>query len=120
MRNSQQILKPGDVVVTAFPGADTTKRRPGIVVSTTLYHTNRIDVIVGVVTTQLAQAATPTDSLLQDWAAAGLRQPSAFRAYLFTFEQNDVRFIGRLSDADWQGVQGCLSRALAVSGDVLP
>ena len=112
------MLKPGDVVVTSFPGAETTKRRPGIVVSTTLYHTHRPDVVVGVVTTNLAQATTPTDFFLKDWASAGLRQPSAFRAYLFTFEQTDVRLIGHLSDADWQGVQNCLTLALALTDDV--
>ena len=50
------MLKPGDVVTTNFPGTAVTKRRPGIVVSTMLYQGTRPDVIVGVVTTNLAQA----------------------------------------------------------------
>ena len=107
------MLKPGDVVTTNFPGADVTKRRPGIVVSTSLYQNTRPDVIVGAVTTKLARATAPSDYILQDWSEAGLRQPSAFRAYLITFEQSDVRLIGHLSEQDWNGVQNCLVQALA-------
>ena len=45
-------MKPGDVVVGAFPGADATKVRPAVVLSAELYHRHRPDVIVGLVTTQ--------------------------------------------------------------------
>ena len=113
-------LKPGDVIVTNFPGADATKRRPGIVVSTTLYHGTRPDVIVGVVTTNIGQATAPSDCVLHDWRNAGLRKPSAFRAYLITFSQGDVRHIGQLSDSDWAGVKNSLNHAVAVNGDVTP
>ncbi len=113
------MFKPGDVVVTNFPGAAATKRRPGIVVSTSLYQANRPDVIVGAVTTSLAQATSPTDYTFLDWNAAGLHKPSAFRVYLVTFEQADVRLIGHLSERDWEGVKNCLARAIAVSGDVV-
>jgi len=41
-------------------------------------------VIVGIVTSQIQQAVTPTDYLLKDWAEEGLRRPSAFRAFLAT------------------------------------
>ena len=114
------MLKPGDVVIAHFPGANTTKRRPSIVVSTTLYHTRRIDVIVGIVTTKIAEATTPTDYVFMDWATAGLRQPSAFRAYLVTIDQADMRLVGQLSSRDWQGIQACLANAIAVLGDVSP
>jgi len=112
------MFRPGDVVVTNFPGAGVTKRRPGVVVSTSLYHAARPDVIVGAVTTNLAQATAPTDYYLQDWAAAGLRKPSAFRTYLITFEQHDARLVEHLSERDWQGVQACLVKAIAASGDI--
>jgi mRNA interferase MazF len=114
------MLNPGDVVTTYFPGADADKRRPSIVVSTSLYHANRPDAIVAVVTTRLTRAITPTDYIIQEWAAAGLRQPSAFRAYLVTFEQSDVHHISRLSERDWMGVQNCLARAIAGNGNVAP
>jgi mRNA interferase MazF len=106
----------GDVVTLEFRGARGIARRPAVVVSSATYHQHRPDIIVGVLTTNLQAATAPTDVIIQDWQAASLRQPSAFRCYLNTVLPADVRVIGRLSARDWAGVQQCLSRALAVSG----
>jgi mRNA interferase MazF len=106
---------PGDVVTTAFVGATGIKRRPAVIVSTPLYHSHRPDVVLATLTTQIQSAVTPTDYVLLDWAAAGLRAPSAFRAYFGMAEAANVRAVGRLSDRDWQAVQERLRRAMAVS-----
>lgn len=71
------MIAPDDVVIVSFPGAVATKRRPAVVVSTEVYHQERPDVILCVVTSQVLSATASTDYLLQDWAQAGLRQPSA-------------------------------------------
>ena len=102
------MFKPGDVVTVLFPGAVATKRRPAVVVSTSLYHAHRPDVIVGLLTTNVAAASAPTDYLLQDWSAASLRYPSVFRCYLLTFEASALHPIGALTEQDWLGVQNCL------------
>ena len=109
------MLDPGDVVILNFPGATGTKRRPAVVVSTALYHAHRPDVLLGLLTTQVDNANTPTDYTLLDWHSAGLRQPSAFRSYLVTAESNVLNGVGKLSQRDWQGVQSCLSLAIASS-----
>lgn len=106
---------PGDVVTVDFVAATGVKRRPAVVVSSDLYHAHRPDLILGVLTTQITTATTPTDYLLQDWSAAGLHRPSAFRAYLGMATTSAVRVIGHLSERDWQGIQACLMRALAFS-----
>jgi mRNA interferase MazF len=98
-----------------FPGAAHTKRRPAVVVSTALYHQHRPDAVTGLLTTQTARATTPTGYILQDWQAAGLRQPSAFRAYFVTAEASDLTPIGDLSARDWQEVRSRLQPALAFS-----
>ena len=108
-------IKPGDVVILRYPGAQKAKRRPGIAVSTDLYHATRPDVIVALVTTQFRGAVGPTDYILQDWSAAGLRRASAFRAYLHMFVPVALRIIGHLSDRDWLEVQARLRLALAVT-----
>ena len=108
--------EPGDVVTVDFVGATGTKRRPAVVVSTTLYHQHRPDLILGVLTSQVSQATTPLDYVLEDWASAGLHQPSAFRAYFGMAIPAAVRVIGHLSARDWQGVQACLMRAFALPG----
>ena len=109
------MLKPGDVVILDFPGATGVKRRPAIVVSTALYHAPRPDVIEGLLTTQLASANAPTDYIIEHWAAAGLRQPSAFRSYLAPVDVAGRPPAGHLTDRDWAGVQACLAGALALA-----
>jgi len=106
-------LQAGDVVTIDFPGVRGVKRRPAIVVSTSVYHQHRPDIIVGIVTSNVRRATTPTDYLLQDWANAGLHRPSAFRAFLATLPATAANRIGHCSERDWQGVLGCLEKAIA-------
>lgn len=108
------MVKPGDVVSGLFRGAVITKWRPAVVISTDLYHAHNPDLILTMVTTQLAVATTPTDYKLKDWAAAGLHKPSAVQIYFDLIPPADVKPIGRLSDRDWQEVQNRLRLALAV------
>jgi mRNA interferase MazF len=109
------MVKPGDVVTVDFPGVTGIKRRPAVVVSADTYHRTRPDAILGLLTSQVAAATGPTDCVLQDWQTAGLRSPSAFRAFLATLPTASLMTIGHLSDQDWQEVQGCLRVALAVT-----
>jgi mRNA interferase MazF len=105
-------LKPGDVVIGGFPGANTTKIRPAVVLSTEVYHQHRPDVILGLITTRSTRDSAPTDCELREWQVAGLRQPSIFRLFLVTLLQREVRVIGRLSDSDWTSVRSCCKAGL--------
>jgi len=108
-------LSPGDVVVVDFPGVTGIKRRPAIVLSADAYHSTRPDVILGLITSQVAGAIGPTDHALGDWAAAGLRLPSVFRSFLVTLPRTAVHQVaGHLSDQDWLAVQAKLGTALAL------
>ena len=102
---------PGDVVTVDFIGATGTKHRPAVVGSSALYHQHRPDLVLGVLTSQVSRAITPLDNVLADWASAGLRQPSAFRAYFGMATPTAMRVIGHLSARDWEGVQACLIHA---------
>ena len=108
-------MKPGDVVIGAFPGAQLTKTRPAIVLSTEDDHRHRPDVIVGIITTQTPESLAPTDCVLMDWKRAGLHAPSHFRLFLVTLPHREVRLVGRLSDSDWQSVQACFQRGFGLS-----
>ncbi|MHB2021406.1 MAG: type II toxin-antitoxin system PemK/MazF family toxin [Candidatus Xenobia bacterium] len=114
LARSPRLPEAGDIVVVDFPGATGTKRRPAVVLSTTVYHANRPDVILGLLTTQVANATSPTDYILQDWSQAGLHQPSAFRSYVVTIPASAVRRSGRLSDRDSEGVRNAFATAVAV------
>lgn len=107
------MAKAGDVVIVEFPGAHLTKRRPAVVVSSDSYHQTRPDVILGILTSNSAAAIAPSDCLIQDLKSAGLRQRSAFRAFLVTMPASKINIIGQLSAQDWQSVQSCLKNALA-------
>src|SRR5437868_4841161 len=98
------MLAPGDVVTALFRGAIQAKRRPLVVISTDAHHAPHPEVVLAELTTQVQRATSPTDYVLQDWAAAGLRSPSAFRLYLGMALASDVTRIGQLSDRDWQEV----------------
>ena len=105
----------GAVVLLNFLGAQGVKPRPGVIISTTLYHTTRPDYLVALLTSKVPHATAPTDYVLQDWTAAGLHMASAFRTYLVTVDQQDIlRVIGKLSDRDWAEVQARLRLAIAV------
>ena len=111
----------GGVDTVDFPGAQGVKRRPAVVIPAAIYHTHRPDVIVGLLTTNTSAAIAPTDYILQDWSAAGLKLPSAFRAYLVTLDQRDVRScVGRLSVKDWESIQECIAVAITVPSQAAP
>ena len=95
------------MVVCAFPGSESTKARPAVVLTHEDYHRHRPDIIVGLITTQNPTPQAPTDCPLLNWKSAGLRAPSYFRLFVVTLPQSSVRPIGRLSDADWKSVQAC-------------
>lgn len=109
------MFDPGTVVIVNYVGVRETKNRPGVVISTTLHQTAQHDAVVGLLTGNLAQVRGPTDYILQDWSAAGLRRPSAFRVFLSTKPLSDVlSVVGKLTDRDWNEVQARLRLALAV------
>ena len=114
------MFRAGDVVVFESPDVRGPKRRPGVVISSDLYHENRPDVIVALVTIQTVRAIGPTDCILLDWAEAGLRRPSACRAFINTRPLNLVSRIGRLTDRDWQGVCQTVNRALSLNDVAAP
>ena len=109
------MIDPGTVVIVYYVGIRETKNRPNVVISTALHQTTQHDAVVGLLTGNLSQARGPTDYILQDWATAGLRRPSAFCVFLSTKPLSDVlSVIGKLTDRDWQEVQARLRLALAV------
>lgn len=108
----QKMVESGDVVIVEFPGVQGVKRRPAVIVSSAAYHQTRPDVILGLITSQIAGAKHPSDYLLVDWNQANLRKPSAFRSFLVTMPVETVRVIGRLSGQDWSAVKRCLGKAI--------
>lgn len=108
-------VRPGDVVVADFPGIMGVKRRPAVVLSSEAYHSARPDAVLGLLTGQVAAATSPTDHILRDWPASGLRSPTAFRTFLITLPREDlIAVVGHLSAHDWNEVWGRLRLSIAI------
>jgi mRNA interferase MazF len=104
----------GEVVVVDFVGVHGVKRRPAVIVSSKIYHQSRPDFIVGILTGQTGKASGPTDYLLQDWQAAGLVKPSAFRAFLYTAPKPSIiATVGHVTNQDWLEIAKCVRSAIA-------
>lgn len=102
----------GDIVLVPFPFTDqsATKRRPGVVVSSSSYHRERADLIIMAVTSQQRPSGTFGEVQIKEWQAAGLLKPSVVKPVLTTIEHTLViRTLGRLKDDD----QRALRQALA-------
>lgn len=113
---SRRRLKRGEVLLLPFPFADAaaTKVRPGLVMSSALYHGTGSDVIVAAMTSNV-ESRRSFDVLLQDWRQAGLYAPTVVKATLATISSSFVRHrLGRVSRRDLENVSQALRRALAL------
>ena len=93
----------GKVVLVPFPFTDQsgTKKRPAVILSSHSYNTNRHDLIIMAITSQVRMPLGSGEGLIADWETAGLIKPSVLKPVLTTIEQNLVlRTMGTLSDAD--------------------
>jgi mRNA interferase MazF len=93
----------GDVVLVPFPFTDQSgaKKRPAVIVSSKNYNTDRCDLIIMAITSQMRPKLGFGEALIIDWQAAGLIKPSVFKPVLTTIEQGLVaRTMGALSADD--------------------
>ena len=105
-----------DIVVVPFPFTDraATRRRPALVVSTTLFNRDHDHCVLAMITTA-KQSHWPTDAPLADWRGSGLVAACRVRFKLFTLERSLVlRRLGSLSAADRARVVTGLMACLAI------
>ena len=98
----------GDVILVSFPFTDQAgaKQRPAVIVSSARYNTERPDLILMAVTSQVRSPATFGEVIVQHWQAAKLLKPSAIKPVLATFERSLIRkTLGRLSTRDQQSLR---------------
>lgn len=111
------IFEAWAVVVVPFPFVDRrqAKRRPAIVLSPKAFQASHACTVLGMIT-DARNPRWPSDVLLVDPEAAGLRFPSMFRCKLFTL---DIRLIlssvGHLSLPDRRAARRALRSALAAA-----
>lgn len=78
---------------------------------------DRPDVIVMAITSQVREPLAAGEALLQDWQAAGLAKPSVLKPLIATLEKDQiVKRLGQLSAADRERLTGVLNSILGESG----
>ena len=103
----------GDVILVPFPFTDqsTTKQRPAIVISSSRYNTERPDLILLAVTSQVRPSLAFGEALVADWQTAGLIKPSVFKPVITTIEQALViKRLGKVSTNDETALRTVIER----------
>jgi len=103
----------GDVILVPFPFTDqsTTKQRPAVVISSNRYSTERPDLILLAVTSQVRPSLAFGEASLADWKTAGLIKPSVFKPVITTIEQALViKRLGKVSTNDETALRTVIER----------
>ena len=91
------------MVLVPFPFTDQsgTEKRPAVVVSSHGFNTNRRDIVIMAITSQVRQPLAFGEAMAGDWHGAGLVKASVLKPVFTTIEQGLViRTMGTLSAAD--------------------
>jgi mRNA interferase MazF len=106
----------GDLVLVPFPFTDqtATKKRPAVIVSSSAYHRDRIDVVGMAVTSQtLRPTRAPGEVPIRLWQQAGLPKPSLIKPVLATLDRTLIlRKLGALQGEDQQALRAALQQIL--------
>jgi mRNA interferase MazF len=108
-------LQRGDIVLVPFPYAEltTTKARPALILNGTTFASAEGRMIVAGITSNISAHRNATSYELPNWAAAGLKKPSAVTSWLATLSASLVQFkLGRLTPHDLREVERRLRVAL--------
>lgn len=107
----------GDVVLVPFPFSNqtATKKRPAVVISSSLYNEKTNDVVIIAVTSKVEKRSDVGECLIADWQGAGLLKPSAVKPAISTIEQVLVlKKLGSLSANDIPSVDRMLKAFLGL------
>jgi mRNA interferase MazF len=109
------LYERGDVVLVPFPFSNqkTTKKRPAVVVSSSVYNAASPDIVIMAVTSQTQKNLGAGECMIADWSVAGLLKPSAVKSAISTIEQSLVlKKLGKLSPADITAAGNALKELL--------
>lgn len=105
----------GHVVLVPFPFTDQSgaKKRPAVVVSSKRYNTDRRDIVIMAITSQVRPSLAFGEALITNWQTAGLLKTSVLKPVFATIEQNLVlRTMGKLSANDCSALHEVLNDAI--------
>lgn len=109
--------KRGDVIPVPFPFSNqtATKKRPAVVISSSLHNEKSNDVVILPVTSKADKSSDIGECLIADWQSAGLLKPSAAKPAISTIEQVLVlKKLGSLSANDLASLDQTLKALLGL------
>ncbi len=98
----------GDIILVPFPFTDqsTSKKRPAVIISSQAYNTERPDLIIMAVTSQIKPTSIIGEVIIQEWEDAGLLKPSAIKPVITTIEKKlALKKMGQLKNDDLAALQ---------------
>lgn len=113
----------GEVVLVSYPYTDlsASKAHPALVLSGDLCHSEEPDIVLGALTSNLAAATGPLNYVLNDWEAAAIKFPTAFKPVIATLEPSlIVHRIGTLSSQDLHEVIERVKMIFELPGSAAP
>lgn len=108
------IYKPGDIILLDFGFSEGIgmKKRPAVIISSSLYNETRQEVIVTAITSNL-QRILIGDTEISEWKQAKLLYPSVVTAIIRTVKKTLIlNKLGNLSSKDLQKVKKSLKEIL--------
>ena len=105
----------GEVVLVPFPFTNQSgvKKRPAVIVSSVGYNTNRRDLIIMAITSQVRQPLGFGEAIVSDWQTAGLIKPSVLKPVFTTIEQGlVVQTMGMLSSSDLRTLKETVAQVI--------
>ena len=107
--------KFGDVILVPFPFTNqtTSKKRPAVVVSSDIYHSQYVDLIIMAITSQNKLISGVGEIIVTEWSNTGLVKPSVIKPVIATIEKGlIIRKLGKLENGDRQALKNALSEIL--------
>lgn len=108
-------LQFGEVVLVRFPFTNQAafKQRPAVVVSNVRYNTDRPDVVIMAITSQVRKTPGIGEAWIADWQTANLLKPSAVKPVFATIEQNLIlKSLGHLQPSDQSTLRDAIAAIL--------
>ncbi|HEY6322152.1 MAG TPA: type II toxin-antitoxin system PemK/MazF family toxin [Thermoanaerobaculia bacterium] len=113
MMPPKKVYEFGDVVKVQYRGG-----RPAVVVSAKSHNATALDLVLMQITTKEQHALRSAAVVLDRWADYGLDEPSLVKPVVFSYDVDDVTYIGALDERAKTDLRKALAKIFGISTKV--
>jgi mRNA interferase MazF len=109
--------KKSDIILVPFPFSDQTfsKKRPAVVISSAVYNSRYLDIIIMAVTSNTKNPLRIGECLIGDYVSAGLLKPSVIKSAISSIDKSLIlKKLGTLSSGDLDLLDKTLKELLSL------